>query len=126
MTATRRHGQRSFAYCALWMLRLLAFVLVAQLSEAAHTARDVALSVLAMSDCHESDCDDGAGEQCPPGCPNCHCAGRTSVIPVERFVPALLAETATQPEVRRWFRRERAHESPWHLAIYRPPRSARG
>lgn len=56
------------------VLRLLSLLVVTELSGAAHALLDVAARLAGTEHPHD-DCDDEeAGHECPPGCPNCHCA----------------------------------------------------
>ena len=54
------------------LLRLVALLVCTELSGAAHAVLDVTASF--RGDAHpDDDCDQEAGHECPPGCPNCHC-----------------------------------------------------
>jgi len=56
------------------VLRLLALLVATELSGAAHALLDVAAGIAGIEHPRD-DCDDEeAGHECPPGCPNCHCA----------------------------------------------------
>lgn len=55
------------------LLRLLAVLLVGELSGALHTVLDAAASVGLVAH-PEDDCDQGDGHECPPGCTSCHCS----------------------------------------------------
>jgi hypothetical protein len=74
------------------VLRLLALLVATELSGAAHALLDVAASV-AGTEHPRDDCDDEeAGHECPPGCPNCHCAHRAVAQLAARSEPRVELE----------------------------------
>ncbi|MEY4508649.1 MAG: hypothetical protein RLZZ450_771 [Pseudomonadota bacterium] len=73
------------------LLRLVALLVATELSGAAHAVLDVAASAVGVEHPRD-DCDDEeAGHECPPGCPNCHCAHGAVVqlVPRGEARPAL-------------------------------------
>lgn len=112
------------AVCML-VLRVLALLMVAEVSGAAHLGLDI-YDLSSGTDHHESheDCDDEhTDHECPPGCLSCHCAHAAMVLtalPAERLVQAPLAELTQQP----FPSRARLLVGSTDLeSIYRPPRA---
>jgi hypothetical protein len=70
------------AVTLLALLRVLAVVLGMQLSGVGHFATELVESMLSDDVHHESCPADGPCDDCPPGCPQCHCSnGLRSVAP---------------------------------------------
>ena len=119
----RRTTRRPLALAVLaYALHLLLLSLVVQLSGAAALAVEVGFAALDRADC----CDDcpleSNGKECPPGCPNCHCAhGQVASLPASSPALELLlssgdAATAEPLEAS-------APHAPFLPSLYRPPRS---
>jgi hypothetical protein len=73
---------KRLAVTLLALLRVLAVVLGLQLSGVGHFATELVESVVSEEVHHESCPADGPCDDCPPGCPQCHCAnGLRSVVP---------------------------------------------
>jgi hypothetical protein len=94
---TRKGVKRSCAV-VLVALRALLVVFALQFSGAIHDISDFVELVAAAPDTagHEQCPVDGPCNDCPPGCPNCHCAAALgSVVPSAPMaaMPALLAST---------------------------------
>ncbi len=103
------------------LLRMIALVTALQLSGAIHATVDLYSAfagTVVATDCE----DEREGKQCPAGCPNCHCAARTTVAPPRVInVEALLAvddgeRTSVRVSVLR------SPQGPPQTSLYRPPR----
>lgn len=108
------------------VLRLLTVVVTLQFSGAVHFAVDAVGIVVAERAAHEDDCplDGGPCNDCPPSCPNCHCANApTAVLPLEvrSLVSPLFGASPT-----RGLARTEAPPSPELPALFRPPRTLAG
>jgi len=121
-TSALRSG--SWAQLSL-LLRVLALLLGVQLGGIGHAAADALheTGIIAAEE-HEECPLDRACDDCPPGCPQCHCSNRVpSVAPLAAFVfvralpgadlPPVLAESSAPPR-------------PELPSLYRPPRSLAG
>jgi len=105
----------------LVVLRTLAVCLALQMSGLPHFVLDLWLHGEAATQ-HFSACSDGGDDDCPPGCPSCHCVHVSPALPVvaetfgaSRLLPAF--EMAWAPYEAR---------TPPSLAppgVYRPPRA---
>lgn len=83
------------AVALLALLRVLALVLGVQLSGVAHFATEVVEAVADASVHHETCPADGPCDDCPPGCPQCHCSnGLRSVAPELASSVASVLETS--------------------------------
>jgi hypothetical protein len=70
------------AVILLALIRVLAVVLGMQLSGVGHFATELAEAVVSAEVHHESCPANGPCDDCPPGCPQCHCSnGLRSVAP---------------------------------------------
>jgi hypothetical protein len=81
----------------LWVsLRVLAVLLGLQTSGVSHFVEDVVAAIATGHAEHEDPCPaDGPCDECPPGCPQCHCSNAMrSVVPPTGAPSLLLAETA--------------------------------
>lgn len=118
---TRGRAPPRFVRAVLLLLRALAMCLALHLSGLVHFALDRWHGDDTAH--HASDCpDDGGDEDCPPGCPSCHCVHVSPALPVpfatlgpSRLLPAY--EMAWTPYEAR---------TPPALAppgVYRPPRA---
>ena len=91
------HTRRSAGLGSLWYeaLRIFAVVLLLQLSGIAHAAVDTWDS-LANQSLHCSDgCEnDDRGQECPPGCPKCHCFHVSPVVLQERAAEIVALPTS--------------------------------
>lgn len=116
---------RRFGVVARWVaaLRVLALVLAVQLGGVAEPLMDTVCALTCDTPCHHDDespldrpCDD-----CPPGCPSCHCGNAlTSIVPqlTAAEVAALPLEQADSP---RFF--EQAPPVPDSSPPFRPPQA---
>jgi len=99
------------AVTLLTLLRVLAVVLGLQLSGVGHFATEL-VEAVASEDVHHETCPaDGPCDDCPPGCPQCHCSnGLRSVAPdasgpvagaleTSDRVPAFTPEKPPSPEL---------------------------
>lgn len=101
-----------------WVLRLLLVIGAVQLSGVVHHVMDAVHLFQGVAQ-HEVDpCDDG--DDCPPGCPTCHCMHGAFTVPQPLAPPTLLLwesplvgappyDSSGPPHGRK-------------LAVYRPPR----
>jgi len=105
----------------LVLLRVLAVVLGFEFAGVGHAAADFVGSIAASAEEHEQCPPDGACDDCPPGCPSCHCANRISSVAVRR---AQLPPSAEAPSHDAWLQlTERgASAGPALPSVYRPPR----
>jgi len=103
------------------IVRVLTVLLSLQFCGAIHDFSDAVRFVVSADDGQHEKCPpNGPCDDCPPGCPNCHCAAVGSIVPdvqVE-LAPELLAESlpsclyATQ-----------AVAGPDRPPLFRPPRA---
>jgi hypothetical protein len=105
----------------LVVLRLLAVVLSLQLSGVGEPLTELVCAVACDVPCHHDDesSRDGPCNDCPPGCPSCHCANAlVSIVPAS---PAALldAQLLEQPTQLRFS--EQAPPSPELSGLFRPP-----
>jgi hypothetical protein len=105
----------------LVVLRLLAVVLSLQFSGIGEPLTELASAVACDVPCHHEDesPQDGPCDDCPPGCPSCHCANAlVSIVPAP---PAALreAQLLAQP-IQLQFSRP-APCSPELSGLFRPP-----
>ncbi|MET0790141.1 MAG: hypothetical protein ABW061_01350 [Polyangiaceae bacterium] len=121
--AHRRTPHRALALSVLACgLRMLILLLAVQLSGTAAAAVELGFATLERADC----CDDcpleSKGKECPPGCPNCHCAhGQVASLPaatpgLELLLSSSNAATVAPLEAS-------APHAPFLPSLYRPPRS---
>ena len=106
-----------------FVMRMIALVVVLQVSGAIHGLVDLWASVAGSS--LASDCDeDSPGKHCPAGCPNCHCVGRTNVVPpqVVNLQTLLAIDDSDRLPVRASDARH--PQGPPQAALYRPPRAS--
>jgi hypothetical protein len=116
----RRPGARTMAIL-LGLLRPLALLLALQLSGLPHAAADLASAVLEVAEGHEVCPEDGSCNDCPAGCPNCHCANGMRLLVPQAWASLLLAPGALAAPA--WA----AIEDEWHAGpplapLDRPPR----
>ena len=105
---------RAFSIRGVWCALVLALAL--QVSGTAHMLAD-ALDALAHVEHGEPDCDDG-GKDCPPGCPDCHCAHMRSLVVMSALGEPF--EFATRIDFPLLF--AVSPNAPALDALYRPPR----
>jgi hypothetical protein len=110
--ALRRVVRRHRAF-----VRTLMLAFVAQVSGATHTAADV-LACAEHEQHEDPDCSDG-DEDCPPGCPDCHCSHAHSLIVLDPLgEPYQFATRVEFSQV------DDGRASPsFSFGIYRPPRT---
>jgi hypothetical protein len=107
------------------LLRVVALLLGVQLAGIGHAAADAlhVTGVIAQEE-HEECPLDRACDDCPPGCPQCHCSNRVpSVAPVASFV---LASALPGAEVAFALSESGSPPRPELPSLYRPPRTAAG
>jgi hypothetical protein len=104
-------------------LRVLAVVLGLQLSGVSHFVEDAAAAIATGHAEHEDPCPaDRPCEECPPGCPQCHCSNTMrSLVPPVGAPSLLLAETALSAA---GDASSRAPLSPDLPGLFRPPQTA--
>jgi hypothetical protein len=106
----------------LALLRVLALVLGVQLSGVAHFATEVVEAVASEGAHHETCPPDRPCDDCPPGCPQCHCSnGLRSVAPDAASPVASVLEASADGAPA--FTRDKP-PSPELPLPFRPPRSA--
>lgn len=106
----------------LVILRALAVVLGLQLGGIGHAAADLIESIAASSTAEHEQCPpDGACDDCPPGCPSCHCSNR---VPSVAAKGTLLPSAVEPPPIDAWrpFANADAPPGPEPASLYRPPR----
>jgi len=107
------------------LLRLLVLLVATELSGATHALIDAASSAGGTA-LHDDDCDDEAGHECPPGCPNCHCThgARVSVAFSAPRVEVQLEEVPTLHDEGGFVPLDGLPPKSADLArLYRPPRT---
>jgi hypothetical protein len=111
----------------LVVVRLLIAITAVQMTGIPHVIADVVMAVhsngndqpLTDDDCPE----ERDGHECPPGCPNCHCAHPVNALPV---LPAsFLLELPSFEEIAIAPYDAQAPPKPDLGAVYRPPRTGR-
>jgi hypothetical protein len=108
------------AVTLLALLRVLAVVLGMQLSGVGHFATELVESIVADEVHHESCPADGPCDDCPPGCPQCHCSNGLRSVPPDA-APALASILETSGDGVRASSREKP-PSPELPLPFRPPR----
>jgi len=120
-----RHRHR---FARIWLsllvlARVLALVLGVQLSGAAHIAADVVSLVQSGVVEHDDECPvDGACDDCPPGCPRCHCQNHLPVVVPEAV--SLQVETQARPAVATLDVEAQVLLGPELPSVFRPPRAS--
>jgi hypothetical protein len=109
----------------VWLAVLRAFTLIfaLQLGGVLHDASDLLSAIAAESDTEHEQCPaDGPCDDCPPGCPNCHCGvlGSLSAAPRLAIAPPD-ALSARSPS----FEVAEAPKGPELPGLFRPPRARR-
>ena len=101
--------------------RLLVVALSLQLSGSPHAAVDLAVAIVGESG-HEEQCPpEGPCDDCPPGCPNCHCSNTLRALEPSSGLVALEAAVrliSAAPE-----RPARPRLRPELPLPFRPPRA---
>lgn len=121
-----RRGRRAavgrFARAALLLLRAVAVCLSLQMSGFLHFATDLWLDGEAAAR-HFSESEGDGDDDCPPGCPTCHCVHASPVLPIPFEAPASKLLPAFEVT---WAPYEaRSPASPAPPSVYRPPRAPR-
>ena len=118
-TARRLRSRPAWAALAV-LVRVLTVLLSLQFCGVIHDFSDAVRSIVTAEELQHEKCPpDGPCEDCPPGCPNCHCAAVRSIVPNIRLdvTPDLLEASlptclyATQ-----------AVAGPDRPCLFRPPR----
>lgn len=106
----------------LFVLRVLAVVLTVQVSNVGHVAADLAGAAFGYTVEHEDCTRDCPDDQCPPGCPNCHCSHGSggALLPV-----AMTLEIQSPNDGSSWSPRHAMDRppSPALSSVYRPPKT---
>jgi hypothetical protein len=105
------------------MVRVLALVLGLQISGTGHLAADaLSLAVPSIASHEEERCPpDGACNDCPAGCPQCHCPNAIgSIVPRADVLEALVFAVSKSPALRI---EAQAPPSPVLPLPFRPPRA---
>jgi hypothetical protein len=107
------------------LLRVLAVLLGVQLGGIGHAAADALHETgIILVEEHEECPLDRACDDCPPGCPQCHCSNRVpSVAPLGTFV---LASALPRADVTFAPTESGSPPRPELPSLYRPPRSSAG
>src|SRR5690349_18375369 len=112
---------KRLAVALLALLRVLAVVLGLQLSGAVHFATEVVEAVVDAGAHHETCPADGPCDDCPPGCPQCHCSNGFRSVPPEAAFPLVRVLETSSDGVPAVSREKPA--SPELPLPFRPPRS---
>jgi hypothetical protein len=107
----------------LALLRMLALIVGLQVTGAGDAAVHAVSLMLPTASAHEDECPlEGPCQDCPPGCPNCHCTNAlTSVIPDVGVPSVALPVTASASSE---LLAEREPLVPDRSSLFRPPRLA--
>jgi hypothetical protein len=100
---------------------VLSLVLGLQLSGAAHLVEDVEALVSAEHGQHEQCPADGPCNDCPPGCPQCHCPNALRSVAPPATEMSALAFDASVPAPRA--PSEQAPIAPELPGLFRPPQA---
>ena len=112
---------RRISAALLLLVRLATVLLALQFSGGVHDLVDVAQAVTgASAEEHEQCPPDKPCDDCPPGCPNCHCAamGTLVLLQAPAVPPLTLAESLPRSLVG-----AQAPTGPEPPALFRPPRA---
>lgn len=124
-TVQNRITRRPLALALLALgLRMLILCLAVQLSGTAAMAIEAGFVALDRVDCCDECPIEKGGNECPPGCPNCHCLhGQIASLPASSLVLEMLlsAEHAATAEPLE----ASAPHAPFLPSLYRPPRAVR-
>jgi hypothetical protein len=123
VSRTRPHTLLSpFWLRLVLLLRVVSLILGLQLSGAAHLVEDAVSLVVAGQAEHDEQCPaDGPCNDCPPGCPQCHCPNALrSVAPLAAATVVLALPASTALVL---VGREALPPSPVLPAPFRPPRT---
>jgi hypothetical protein len=115
-----RPARRRFFAAFVLMLRALAAITALEVSGAIHFAQDVVAAV--AEEPSPDDCDDP--DDCPPGCPGCHCAPPATSLPPAR-VDATIALAPLAPRAAVGAAAIRLPLNPDLPSVFRPPRQGR-
>ena len=120
---SRRRSRASRFWLSLLTLgRVLALVLGVQLSGVAHVAADVASIAVSGRDEHGEQCPaDGPCNDCPPGCPNCHCQNGLRAVAPQPTAPVVL--TLSTVTLVRLEAKAQFPLGPVLPSLFRPPRT---
>lgn len=107
----------------LVVVRLVALLLSVGLGGIAHDVTDLVAAVADVRHEEEQCPLDGPCNDCPAGCPNCHCPNALGAVAPAASPAALIDPTAALAAAPR-LTRGRAFDGPDLPSIYRPPRGA--
>ncbi|MFZ5894663.1 MAG: hypothetical protein ACOY0T_26610 [Myxococcota bacterium] len=107
----------------LALFRALAVLLALQLGGIPHGTVDVLSAVMGVEEEHEQCPDDGSCNDCPAGCPNCHCSNSLRVAVPQAPASPLVVSVSLPPPA--WATAdEDCRSGPELPSLYRPPRTA--
>jgi hypothetical protein len=101
--------------------RVVALVFSLQFGGLVHGVTDLVAAVADLQHEEERCPLDGPCDDCPAGCPNCHCPNALGALVPAPSLATVLDADATPPEAP-LLDRGRAPEGPERPSIYRPPR----
>ena len=105
----------------LGLLRAITLVFALHLGGLVHDTSDLLSAVTAEPNAEHEQCPaDGPCDDCPPGCPNCHCGTLGSLEPVE---PLAVLPWHPRFAQSRSFELAEAKAGPELPSLFRPPRS---
>lgn len=119
-----RHRRSSRLWVSLFVaLRVLVVLLGLHVSGVAHAVEDAVNLVVTGHAEHEEQCPaDGPCDDCPPGCPQCHCPNAMRSVAPKAGAPfVLVAEAAIAPAVDAAMRVPLSPDLP---GLFRPPQAA--
>ena len=101
---------------------MLTLVVALQLSGLEHCLHDVWQALTTTAFVHQACPDDETGNECPPGCPDCHCAHIAhAAVPTQACSVQRAADLS--PALGPLPLRDFAPPSPQLPALFRPPRA---
>jgi hypothetical protein len=102
------------------LVRVLTILLSLQFCGAIHDFSDAVRSLVTADQVQHETCPpDGPCDDCPPGCPNCHCAAIRSIVPDTRLDVAPDLLEASLPAC---LYATQAVAGPDRPCLFRPPR----
>ena len=118
-----KHRPRRGGALLLVAMRSLLLVFAMQFSGALHDISDFVEAVAAVPEGaeHEECPVDGPCNDCPPGCPNCHCAATVALVAV--VTPALLSPEILASHAPASLYATQAPRGPDLPGLFRPPRA---
>jgi len=102
--------------------RVLALLVLLEVGGLVHAVMDVVTAVANIQHDEERCPPNGPCDDCPAGCPNCHCPNALGAV-LPASAPAALVDLTAAVAARPLLDRGRAPEGPDLPSLYRPPRS---